>query len=178
GEPLLQVLELALGPSAAEAAVFHGRHTGRIIAAVFEAAQRLNHILGHRPPAQNSNNAAHWIGPHASKGSPLTARLVRAASPFNTNKVARFFRRAAGSALRLAVFYQRAEFCRPAGALLLPRPRHRQGILGNVAGDDATRGDVGALAHFHGCNQGGVGANEGTLANLGHVLVEAVVVAN
>src|SRR5580692_944748 len=52
-----------------------------------------------------------------------------------------------------------------------------QCVFGDVAGDAGGGADIGAFAHAHGCDQGAVTADEGTVADYGGVLLGAVVVA-
>jgi len=52
-----------------------------------------------------------------------------------------------------------------------------EGAFGDVFGDAAACGYVGACADGDGGDQGGVGADEGAVADGGEVLVDAVVVA-
>ena len=52
GEPQLQVLELALGAAALEMAVLDGGDAGRVVAAIFEPAQRVDEIAGAPPSAR------------------------------------------------------------------------------------------------------------------------------
>src|SRR5262245_25778886 len=65
----------------------------------------------------------------------------------------------------------------PAETDVLRRPLERQGVGFHVAGDDAARADVGAIADLEGRHQRGVGADKGAGAHVGEVLLEAVVVA-
>ena len=57
------------------------------------------------------------------------------------------------------------------------RALQRQGVGLHVLGDDAARADVGAVADLDRRHERRVGADEGALADVGEVLVEAVVVA-
>src|SRR6185437_2219686 len=76
------------------------------------------------------------------------------------------------------------------GALLLrflrPLPALDGGLLaaregevlgGRGRGDDRSRADRGVVADLHRRDQGGVGTDEGAVANLGDVLVHTVVIA-
>ena len=65
----------------------------------------------------------------------------------------------------------------PSFPLLLRAARQRQGIGRDVLGDDAARADIGALADLDRRHQRGVGADKGAGADLGAMLVEAVIVA-
>src|SRR6185437_1694074 len=71
-------------------------------------------------------------------------------------------------------------------ALLRPTPTLDRGLLaaregevlgGRGGGDDRSRADRGVVAHLHRRDQRRVGTDEGTIADLGDVLVHAVVVA-
>src|SRR5580704_5083898 len=53
----------------------------------------------------------------------------------------------------------------------------RKRIVGHVLGDHRAGADIGAVADVHRRHQRGIGADEGTLADRGLVLCEAVVVA-
>ena len=59
GEFRLEVLELAFRAPPLEPAVFERRDAGGIVAAVFEALQRIHDRSGDRTPAQDADNAAH-----------------------------------------------------------------------------------------------------------------------
>ena len=71
----------------------------------------------------------------------------------------------------------RREFAGPARLVLLAAAGDRQRVGRHVLGDDAARGDIGAVADRHRRDQRAVRADEGARADLGVVLVEAVVVA-
>ena len=70
-----------------------------------------------------------------------------------------------------------ADLCGPAGTLLLRAARERQRIGRDVLGDDAARSDIGALADLDRRHQRRVRADKGAGADLGAMLVEAVIVA-
>src|SRR5690242_14750880 len=69
------------------------------------------------------------------------------------------------------------EFRGPTRNLALLRAFDGERAGRDVFGDDGTRAGVGALAHFHRRNQRGVRADERAIADLGAMLVEAVIVA-
>ena len=72
GEFGLEVLKLALGAPAFKLSVLKRRDASRIIAAVFEALQRLDDRTCDRPRPENANNSAHVrclrSNPDSSKG--------------------------------------------------------------------------------------------------------------
>ena len=70
-----------------------------------------------------------------------------------------------------------APLLRPTRLRHLSGPAHGQGIRGDVLGDGAPRGHVGALPHRHRRDQGRVASDEGAGLDPGRVLVGAVVVA-
>ena len=61
-QPLFQRGELALGAPAAERAVIQGGDAGGVIAAVFEALERLDQMAGDRLASDNSDDPAHPFG--------------------------------------------------------------------------------------------------------------------
>ena len=65
----------------------------------------------------------------------------------------------------------------PAGFGDLAGAAEGQGAFGDVFGDAAAGGDVGACADGDGSDEGGVGADEDSVADGGEVFVDAVVVA-
>src|SRR5882757_3979273 len=69
------------------------------------------------------------------------------------------------------------EFRGPARNLALLRAFDGERAGRDVFGDDGARAGVGALAHDHRRDQRRVRTNEGTIADLGAMLVEAVIVA-
>src|SRR5205807_4837849 len=64
-QPFFQVLELAFGTAAREPAALQRRDARRIVAAIFQALERLDHFLGHRLAPKYSDDPA-----HASNMSP------------------------------------------------------------------------------------------------------------
>ena len=62
-QPVFEVAELALGAAALEMAVLDGRDAGRVIAAIFEPAQRVDEIGRDRLLPDNANDAAHAMIP-------------------------------------------------------------------------------------------------------------------
>ncbi len=82
-----------------------------------------------------------------------------------------------GFGLQFPCRFPVAEGLRPALLNGLPGARERERVGRHVLGDDAARADIGALADRDRRDQGGVRADEGAGADLGAVLVEAVVVA-
>ena len=58
-KPRFQVLELAFGAPPRQHAVLERRHAGRIVAAVFEALERIDELRRSRLTADDSDNAAH-----------------------------------------------------------------------------------------------------------------------
>ena len=58
-EPRLEVHKLALGAPALDVAVDQGGDAGRIVAAIFQALQRLDQQGGDRRLADDSDDAAH-----------------------------------------------------------------------------------------------------------------------
>jgi hypothetical protein len=58
-QPDLQVLELALGAPTAEPAMLERGDPGRVIAAVFEPPQRLDHLPSDSFLAENAYDSAH-----------------------------------------------------------------------------------------------------------------------
>ena len=59
GEPRLEVLQLSLGAPAREPAVLERRDAGRVVAAVFEALQRVDDRARNRARPENAHNSAH-----------------------------------------------------------------------------------------------------------------------
>ena len=55
----LEIAQLAFGAAAAEMAVVDGGNASRIVAAIFEALQRIDELLSDRPLAEDANDAAH-----------------------------------------------------------------------------------------------------------------------
>ena len=63
-QALFEVLQLAFGAPARQVAVFQRRDAGGIVAAIFEALERLDHFLGDRLAAEYSNDPTHdWKPP-------------------------------------------------------------------------------------------------------------------
>jgi hypothetical protein len=57
-QPVLQIAELALGATARQHATLERGDTGGVVAAVFEALQRIDKLPRHRFMAENSDNSA------------------------------------------------------------------------------------------------------------------------
>ena len=71
-EALLEILQLAFGAPARQVAALQRRDAGGIVAAIFEALQRLDHFLGDRLAPQYSNDPTHdW------KPSPIFPNNVQ-----------------------------------------------------------------------------------------------------
>ena len=77
GELVLEVAELALGAPAGQVPAFQRRHTGRIVAAIFEPLQRIDEQRRHRRLAENPDNAAHRSLPESDPALsiPFVKRL-------------------------------------------------------------------------------------------------------
>jgi hypothetical protein len=73
-QPVLQVSQLAFGPSALKVSVLDRRDTSRIITAIFEPLQRIEQMPGNRFPSENSDNPAHDV---------QIPRLYGALTPFD-----------------------------------------------------------------------------------------------
>jgi hypothetical protein len=58
-QPGLEIPELAFGAATFEMITFQRRHTGGIIAAVFEALERIHQLLGDWTVPENADDAAH-----------------------------------------------------------------------------------------------------------------------
>src|SRR5262245_46780185 len=58
-EPRFEIAQLAFGAAAAEYAVLHRRHSGRVVAAIFKPLERIDELASDRPFAEDANNAAH-----------------------------------------------------------------------------------------------------------------------
>ena len=58
-QPLFEVLQLALGAPARQLAAFQGGDAGGIIAAVFEALERIDQMHRDRLAAEYADNSAH-----------------------------------------------------------------------------------------------------------------------
>ena len=58
GEPLLQVLELALGAPARQRAALQRRDAGGVVAAIFQALERIDELARDRLTPENSNDPA------------------------------------------------------------------------------------------------------------------------
>ncbi len=71
GEQAFQVAQLALGAAALDMAVLHRGDAGRVIAAIFEAPQRIDEAVGDRRFSQDSNDSAHVQTCGPSKGAPI-----------------------------------------------------------------------------------------------------------
>ena len=92
-------LELALGAPAFELAVLERRHASRIVAAVFEALQRIDDRARDRPRSQNANNPAHVSSPQLCSSEPSILPTI----PFLFGALG-VFRRSRQRAVRLTVF--------------------------------------------------------------------------
>ena len=68
-QPRFEVAQLALGAAARQRAVLERGDAGRIIAAIFEALERIDQLARDRLTAENSDNPAH------ASDSPLAASL-------------------------------------------------------------------------------------------------------
>ena len=150
----LEVYELAFGAPALDVAVDQGGDAGRIVAAIFQALQRLDQQGGDGCLADDSDDAAHRkVVPDGGEllvFGPLGRR--RAGLQLGTKR---------GSAPLLCD---------------LARPAEGQGTGRDVLGDDAARRHVGAAADLHWRDQGAVGADERLRANHGAPLAVAIVV--
>ena len=73
-KPLLEVLELAFGAAARQRAALQRRDAGGIVAAVFEALERIDELARDRLTAENSNDPAQsGLYPLAATGAPVMA---------------------------------------------------------------------------------------------------------
>src|ERR1700722_15975827 len=70
-QPRFKIFEFALGAAAFEMIALEGRNASRIIAAIFEALERIPQLLRNRPTPKNADNAAH-------AGQYLPIKRVRA----------------------------------------------------------------------------------------------------
>src|SRR5260370_40531694 len=55
----LEILELALGAAALETVAFQRGDAGGIVAAIFEALERIHNLIRNRTAPENADNAAH-----------------------------------------------------------------------------------------------------------------------
>jgi hypothetical protein len=62
---VLEIAQLAFGAPAAELTVFHGGDARGIITAIFETLQRVDQLLSNGCLAEDANDAAHGLLPHA-----------------------------------------------------------------------------------------------------------------
>ncbi len=58
-EALLKIAQLAFGAPPPEMAILDGGNAGGVVAAIFEALERIDQLLGDRAFAENANDAAH-----------------------------------------------------------------------------------------------------------------------
>jgi hypothetical protein len=56
---LLEIAQLAFSAPPPEMAILDGGHARGVVAAIFEALQRVNQLLGDRTFAEDANDAAH-----------------------------------------------------------------------------------------------------------------------
>ena len=70
-QPLFEVAELALGAAARQRAVLQRRDAGGIVAAVFEALERIDELARHRLTAENSDNPAQVALPPRRTAAPI-----------------------------------------------------------------------------------------------------------
>src|SRR6185437_14404421 len=82
GEPRFEGAQLALGAPPPQTAAVERRHPGGIIAAVFEAPQRIDKFAGNRRGTEYSNDPAHPAGwpPIASDGLTDRAKIQKSRS--------------------------------------------------------------------------------------------------
>ena len=74
-QPVFQIAELALGAAARQRAAFQRRHARGVIAAVFEALERVDQWPRHRLMAENADNPAQVrLPPAASRGAMFMRR--------------------------------------------------------------------------------------------------------
>ncbi len=77
-ETVLERAQLAFGAPAAEHAVLQRGDAGRVIAAIFEALERVDQLARDRPVPENSDDSAH---PPGWPLCPLAYGLAAAAKP-------------------------------------------------------------------------------------------------
>ncbi len=193
---LSRLRELALGAAALEVAVLDGGDAGRIIAAILEPAQRIDEVgCDRRFP--RIPTMPHMANYPLMLARPVDRDVTRL-TPFSSHRMFQaracpalslFLRKSASCTSVNAANCVRACGCLPCAAPSWsgtsppsrgapPGPSVRaRGRRRDVLGDDAARADIGAVADFDRGHERRVRADEGPLADLGPVLVEAVVVA-
>src|SRR5438045_6970984 len=83
GQPLLELHQLALGAPALDMAVDQGGYARRVIAAIFQALQRVDQQRGDGRLADDSDDAAHGRGSAGGGYFFFLARLAAAARAFS-----------------------------------------------------------------------------------------------
>ena len=73
-QPRFEIAELALGAAARQRAAFKRRDAGGIVAAVFQALERIDELPRHRLTAENPNNPAQVVYPLAAFGALVMHR--------------------------------------------------------------------------------------------------------
>src|SRR5262249_21688815 len=85
-EAMLQVLKLAFGPAALQAAALQGGDPGRVIPAVFEPLERVDHQWGDRLASQYADDPAHVVGaptqPRLAESFKLSAQVPEITNSF------------------------------------------------------------------------------------------------
>ena len=74
GEPDLEIAELTFGAAAGEAAGLERRHARRIVAAVFQALQSIDHARRDRRLTEDSDDSAHEANPSLNPVRPRRSR--------------------------------------------------------------------------------------------------------
>jgi hypothetical protein len=72
-----QLVELPGRAAALDGAIHQGGDAGAVIAAIFQAAQRLDQDGGHFPRARDADNAAHFTFSPCWRGTPPPSHVVR-----------------------------------------------------------------------------------------------------
>ena len=74
-----KIFELAFGAAAFEVIAFQRRNARGIIAAIFEALERIHQLFGDRSAPENADDAAHAVCiPPIEKARPLLTKFGRA----------------------------------------------------------------------------------------------------
>ena len=78
-QPRFKIFEFAFGAAAFEVVAFQRRNARGIIAAIFEALERVHQLLGDRSAPENADDAAHAVYiPPIEKARPLLTKFGRA----------------------------------------------------------------------------------------------------
>src|SRR4051794_15686785 len=172
-----EVAKFALRTPPHQLPAFQGCNPGGIVSAIFEASERIDEMACDRFATEYADNPAHggslllFIScDHAMACDSVTTAILypacmkrRQQRPVSRRGLAGLFN---GTQARRPVFFDN-----------LTLPRDREAGRRKIVGDDGPRRPIRTVTHLHRCNERRIRADEATLADVGAMFCNSVIVA-